>query len=1138
MPRMLLITALLFGSWIATAFAQPIDPETLPRATAPKHVSSSVSTGNPKSSNSSVYIVQLEDAPLATYDGSLLGLNATSPQSKGTRKLDIESQDSVNYRQYLQSAQNTVLTAAQQMLGVPLDVVHTYDVAFNGFAVRITEDQATQIAQLPGVLSVQQEEIQSLHTDVGPAFIGAAQDDFEAALYKAELSGANEVPPNDSTATGIGVFTYNAETNILTFNIATTGVEVGGPGAHIHLGAADENGPIAIDLVPFQVSPGIFIGSTELDNAQETSLSASELYVNIHSEEFTGGEIRGQIDPNQGEGMIVGIIDTGINYDHASFADVGADGYDHTNPLGEGVYVGVCDPESDIFQDTFVCNDKLIGAWTWPDTAESADPLDNPSPADDDSHGSHVGSTAAGNVVESSINGIDTGTLAGVAPHANVIAYDGCNTTAGCPGAALVASIDQAVEDGVDVINYSIGGGSNDPWINPTAVAFRNAFAAGVFSATSAGNSGPDRETLGSPANAPWIMSVAASTHDRAFVNGLTDLTGGTAAPSDISGKGFSGSLGETSIVYAGAAPYNNPLCEPFADGTDLSDLIVVCDRGALGRVAKAVNVAASGGAGYVLANDEESGTSLNGDIYPIPGVHITFDDGVLLKEWLASGANHTAQIQGATKEISDDFGDIVAAFSSRGPDATLPDILKPDVAAPGVDILAAVLNTDAAESEYGFLSGTSMASPHAAGAAALVQQMHPDWSVAEVQSALMTTAVTAGVTTDNDGTLAGPLDIGGGRIDVSKAVQAGLILDETAENHEAANPAEGGIPTDLNLASMADDACVVDCTWSRTFTSALATEASWTITTTATEGLDITVEPSSFTIPVGGEQTISITADVEALPIGEYVFGALVLTEDDELAPTARLPLAVQPAASTLPDLIEISTTRASGSESIADVNAIAVEELTTSTAGLVKGEQTDLSLATDSDNADVYDDLTDGVKVLSYEVSDNTARFVTEVITSTAPDIDMFVHIDGIDDSEPDGVPQESEQVCVSSTGTALEVCDFVEPPAGTYLVIIQNWEGSEAAQDDITVSTGIVPTEDANNLNVTGPTDAIPSKTPFDLEVSWRLADFELGDRWYGVFDAGTAGGSPDNLGTVRVNIFNEATSYLNYLPIVAR
>ncbi|MEM8532064.1 MAG: S8 family serine peptidase [Chloroflexota bacterium] len=1129
MPRMLLVVALLLSSWAATTFARPIAFES---KTTPE------STANTKFSSSSVYIVQLKDAPLATYDGNVVGLNATSPQSKGTRKLDVESQDSINYRQYLQSEQNTVLATAQQVVGEPLDVVHSYDVAFNGFAVHLTEEQAAQIAELPGVLSVQQEEIYSLQTDVGPSFIGAAQDDFEAALYKADLSGDNEVPPNDSTATGTGVFTYDAETSTLTFNIATTGVEVGGPGAHIHLGAADENGPVEIDLIPFEVSPGVFIGSAELDDDQETALYASELYVNIHSEEFTGGEIRGQIDPNKGEGMIAGIIDSGINYDHESFADVGADGYDHTNPLGEGTYVGVCDPESDIFQESFVCNDKLIGAWTWPDTADDPDPLGNPSPADENGHGTHVASTVAGNEVESSINGIDTGTLAGVAPHANIIAYDGCGV-GGCPGSALVASIDQATADGVDVINYSIGGGSNSPWLNPTAVAFRNAFAAGVFSATSVGNSGPNRETIGSPANAPWIMAVGFSTHDRLYENGVTNLSGGTTTPpEDIFGKGFSGPLGENTIVYAGAEPYNNALCGPFADETDLSGLIVVCDRGTFGRVAKAANVDDAGGAGYVLANDEDSGTSLNGDIYPIPGVHITFEDGVTLKEWLASGADHTAEIRGAEKEVSDDFGDIVATGSSRGPDATLPDILKPDVTAPGVDILAAVVNTDAEESEYGFLSGSSMSSPHAAGAAVLMRQMHPDWSPTEVQSALMTTAVTEGVSTDSDGTSASPFDIGAGRIDVSKAVQAGLIMNETAANHEAANPAEDGVPAELNLPSMADSACVVDCTWSRTFTSALATEASWTITTTATEGLDITVEPSSFTIPAGGEQTISITANVEGLPLNEYVFGALVLMEENELAPTARLPIAAQPTGSTLTDLIQINANGASGSETIADVNAIAVEELTTSIAGLVKGEQSDLSLATDSDNSDVYDDLTDGAEVLSYEVPENTARFITEVIASTAPDIDMFVHIDGIDESEPDGIPQEDEQVCVSATGTALETCDLATPPAGTYLVIIQNWEGSEAAQDDITVSTGVVPSEDANNLTVTGPTDAIPSKTPFDLQLSWQLADSELGSRWYGVFEVGTSAESTDNLGTVRVNIFNEATSYLNFLPIVAR
>ena len=157
----------------------------------------------------------------------------------------------------------------------------------------------------------------------------------------------------------------------------------------------------------------------------------------------------------------------------------------------------------------------------------------------------------------------------------------------------------------------------------------------------------------------------------------------------------------------------------------------------------KAEVVAALGAEGYVLANDETSADALVGDAYVIPGVHITYDDGVVLKAWIASGTGHTATVLGATRDTSASNGNIMADFSSRGPNGTI-DVLKPDVTAPGVDIWAAVNSPvpGVGNPEYDFYSGTSMSSPHTAGAATLLMALHPDWTPMEVKSALMLTAV------------------------------------------------------------------------------------------------------------------------------------------------------------------------------------------------------------------------------------------------------------------------------------------------------------------------------------------------------------------------------------------------------------
>ncbi len=734
----------------------------------------------------STYIVQLTEPPLAEYAGGQAGLAPTNPQLLGQRKLDAASSSSAAYRAFLASRQAAAVDGMSAALGRSVEVLYHYDAALNGVAVRLNPAEAAAVAGLPGVRRVVADQVLTLLTDVGPAWIGA---------------------------TGIW-----------------DGTDTGGLGA------------------------------------------------------------------SKGEGIVVGIIDTGINHDHPSFADIGGDGYNHTNPRGQ--YYGICTVA------VILCNDKLIGIYDYlGGTGE-----------DDNEHGSHTASTTAGNVLTATVHLPTltlTRTISGVAPHANIIAYRACATPptlpdpgpalGGCLSSQTLLAINQATLDQVDVINYSISGGA-DPYNDLVSDAFLSARTAGIFVSAAAGNEGPGPSTTSH--NEPWTLAVAAETHNRKYVNTLADMAGGsTTPPADMSGAGVTSGYGPAQIVYAGAAPYNDPLCENSTGGT-YSGQIVVCDRGTNGRVEKSQNVLAAGAGGFVLANDQASGDSLVGDAYALPGVHITYADGVTLKAWIAAGAVHTATITGAVVDTTPANGDIIASFSSRGPAGTLPGVLKPDITAPGVDVLAAINSASpipGPDPEFGFLSGTSMAAPHAAGAAALLIAIHPEWSPAEVQSALMTTAFTGPRTgsngvhpvLDTDGvSLADPFAMGAGRIDLSLAARAGLVLDESEANYTAANPSTNGDPTSLNLASLANGACSGICSWTRVFSSTLGASRTWTASTNAPAGLAVTVAPSVFTLDPGESVSVTITAHVGAVPINHWYFASFSLHAAG--SPDSRLPIAL----------------------------------------------------------------------------------------------------------------------------------------------------------------------------------------------------------------------------------------------------
>ncbi len=610
----------------------------------------------------------------------------------------------------------------------------------------------------------------------------------------------------------------------------------------------------------------------------------------------------------QGEGVVFGIIDSGINFGSPSFAATDpVDGYQHVNPLGAGTYFGTCQPGQ---VDAGRCNPKLIGGYDFVcgapgNVCGQPNIREEPGFGDTSGHGSHTASTAAGNRRNVEFRGVSRN-ISGVAPRGNVVAYDVCYTEIStnrglCPNVSTTAAINQTVADGIiDVINFSIGGGTQ-PWTDAGSIAFRNASDAGIYVAASAGNDGPGANTLGHVQ--PWVSSTAAAQHGRGAFSFLMQVTGPAPVPpalSTIVVNPGSGGVPHTATI---AAPMRvspgidtvNDGCAAFPAGT-FADAIAVIRRGTCSFAIKTNNAAAAGAVAVVIANNQAGGiipAGLAGTT--IPAFGILQSDGNALRDFHTANPTATAQI-GYPAVVTPNTADALAAFSSRGPAGSF-NLLKPDITAPGVLVLAAYAG-DSINTQFDNLvetiSGTSMASPHQAGAAGLVRQARPTWSVPEIKSALMMTA-TQPVFLEDQVTVANPFARGAGRVQVDRAVNAGLVLHETTANYIAANPATGGEPATLNQPSMANRACN-DCVFTRTFRNTRNTTQTWFA---QLQGVKGSVSPQVIRFGPGESRTVRITIDSSGLTAnGVFSFGNLVLDPSpvrrDAAASTLRLPIAI----------------------------------------------------------------------------------------------------------------------------------------------------------------------------------------------------------------------------------------------------
>ncbi|GAB4849991.1 hypothetical protein Ancab_029290 [Ancistrocladus abbreviatus] len=413
--------------------------------------------------------------------------------------------------------------------------------------------------------------------------------------------------------------------------------------------------------------------------------------------------------------------------------------------------------------------------------------------------GPHTASIAAGRYVSSaSTLGYARGVAAGMAPKARLAVYKVC-WNSGCYDADILAAFDAAVADGVDVISLSVGGVVVPYYLDAIAIAAFGAAEAGVFVSASAGNGGPGGLTVTNVA--AWMTTVGAGTLDRDFPADVV-LGNGKIFPgmSIYSGPGLvPGKL--YPLVYAGSEAgdgYSASLClEGSLDPNFVKGKIVLCDRGINSRTAKGEVVKEEGGIGMILANGVFDGEGLVADCHVLPATAVGATNGDEIRRYIAearsSKSQATATIVFKGTRLGVKPAPVVASFSARGPNPETPDILKPDVIAPGLNILAAWpdrvgpsgLPSDKRHTEFNILSGTSMACPHVSGLAALLKAAHPEWSPAAIRSALMTTAYSVDnegktVRDESTGNTSTVMDFGAGHVHPQNAMDPGLVYDLT----------------------------------------------------------------------------------------------------------------------------------------------------------------------------------------------------------------------------------------------------------------------------------------------------------------------------------------------------------------------
>ena len=829
------------------------------------------------------------------------------------------------------------------------------------------------------------------------------------------------------------------------------------------------------------------------------------------TEKGKAGKKQAKKNALDGSGELLGVIDSGIWPEHPSFAD------DGSYPPVELEDIPA-DPENDMpafpacdFGNTaanpedapWTCNNKLVGARQMLATYRALVPLADgefDSARDDDGHGTHTASTAAGNAnVRAWIYDEDRTVdyTSGVAPRAQIVAYKALGTLGGF-SSDLAMAIDQAVADGVDVINYSIGGG---PGLDSAdAIAFLFANDAGVHVATSAGNSGPDASTIGGPADLPWLTTVGASTQPR-FYGGSIKLGNGRTV------KGSSVTLpSEKNLPLVDARNIGNEFClgEDDVSAADWASFeagaegaMVLCWRGQSGRSEKSFNVMEAGGKAMILSNVTDVDNYFT-DNFRLPTVMVDKSEGDLVAGYAAfknakATITDTADIDTFTPAPS------MAVFSSRGPNPSAESIIKPDITAPGVQVLAgaspAIVGDDYEPGQlFQAIAGTSMSSPVMAGMFLLVDQKHPDWSPAAVKSAVMTTAYQD--VRDNDRvSKADPFDFGSGHVSgLSKVVNPGLvydagfldflgfICDTEARASLFANPdgtctsLEGnGIATsveNLNYPTIGVSQLAGSQTVQRTVTNVTGKKATFKAKVSNPKGMRIEVSPSRMTLAAGESKTFEVTITNRSVPVNsDWSFGAITWKGKGV---SVRSNVAAYATPFAAPSTV--SGTGASGSVDI-PVSVGVSGSYEAVAGGLAANEPLTGSVEQDPDQTFAGCADQPGTTAVPVEVADGTSYVRMSYVRAGDDDIDLFLC-------------QGGSVVASSTAGGTNELIELVQPAAGSYTLYVHGWAVVEAPTDDFSIDTWKVVSGEGD-LTVDPSSADVTIGDTLDLTASWTDA-----------------------------------------------
>ncbi|KGN31735.1 hypothetical protein N802_03220 [Knoellia sinensis KCTC 19936] len=813
----------------------------------------------------------------------------------------------------------------------------------------------------------------------------------------------------------------------------------------------------------------------------------------------------------KGDGVLVGVIDTGIWPEQPMLAD---DGTFPAKPTFDETERSSCDFGNTAHKADdapFTCNNKLVGARQFLDTYKAntgltADEFD--SARDESGHGTHTATTAAGNAnVQSEIFGVKKDVVSGIAPRAQVIAYKALGDQGGYTS-DLSAAIDQAVADGVDVINYSIGGGARV--VSADTIAFLIAANVGVFSAVSAGNSGPGPKTVGGPSNVPWVTSVGATTFPRNYAGSIrlangkvfkgTSVTKGTGVVPVIDG------------ARAGLAGKANPgFCvEGSLDPAKVKGKIVLCERGFNGRVAKSSEVLRAGGAGMVLFNAVDVDTMFS-DTFFVPTVMMDKTPGEEIRAWVNSQASPTAQLKNDGINTLGHYSPTVTYFSSRGETVPNGDIIKPDISAPGAQIMAGntpspVPGSQPAGQLWQAIAGTSMSSPVVAGMYALLKQANPDWSAAAAKSALMTSASQVARSNDRVSP-ATPFDTGSGFADLGRpanrgtAFQPGLVYDARFDDYRGFLCAEApeaysdpdtmcadleaaGYPTtaaNLNYASIGMEAVPGVQTVKRKVTNVSDSTIRVTANVQAPSGYSVSVSPSTLAVPPrGGTASFEVTVRNTGAAVGEWKFGSLTWIGSGY---EVRSPIAVKGAAIAAP--ASVTGTGTSGTATV-PVTVGQPGQYTATAHGLVGTTHNNVTIAQDPDQTYPSPDDGAGVVQVPFSLSGvDHARWKLQV----PGDVDLDLYLRG-----PHG-----QIIAASTNGATDEQIDLDRPANGNYTMVVHGWAVGSTPMD-VDLQSWLVPTTTGGSLSVTSgsPTTATPG-TKVDVGLGW--SGLAAGDTYLG-------------------------------------